>query len=237
MKYLKLFEEYDSEETVEDSVIKYVVKFELDDYNYEPIEKEIFDNLEDAQIYFDTTYEYIEGKHKTNTHVKSLQKVSYIVSYTYDTDYETKEDIDEEDKDWEIIDVDYIDNKKYKINEKSDDLLGDIEEWFRNEYNSRSYKYHNIVVYYDDEKENSEQKTIQIRFSDHTENINNIDRYGSADHYISVVISNHDVTKNKYWANGFERRKTEHELMYNSDNNINNIKEDINNLINQIKEQ
>lgn len=238
MKYLKLFENYDTYIDVEETIIKYVVKFDLVDYSDDPIEEESFDDLKDAKDYYDDTYIYTdEKKYKDKQHYKSLAKIEYKVTYKYDPEIETKDDITDDNKEWVVEDYDIIESENYSINEKSENLLSSVEDWFKDEYSSNDWKYHIINVDYIDEDGDEETKTIQVRISDHTENINNIDRHGRPDYHISIVISNYDVTKDRFWSNDFERRNKEYELKYNSDDNIEDIKNDIIELIDQIKEE
>lgn len=237
MKYIKLFEGRGTTiQKIIDEVIKYEVVFEVTDISSDPVERIEFDEDEydEALRYYQNNFEYSEGKYKTYTHMKMLSKLTYRVEYEFDSEYEDKYDIEDDDKEWEIIDMDYLESETYKINETSDDLLNEVENWFRGEYNSRSYKYHKIDVYYNED----EYKTIQVRISDHTENIMNNDRFRRVDYYISIVISDYDVTNNRFgMVNSFERRRNEYELRYNSDSDIDQIKMDIENLVKEIEEE
>lgn len=236
MKYIRLFEEYNTIQKVVEEVIKYEVVFDIVDVSGDPVEREEFDDYDAAAEYYNTTYEYSEGRYRTYQHLKMLNKITYKVFYEYDTEYEEKDDIEDNEKEWEIIDIDYLEDEYYSINESSDDLLDEVEDWFKKEYDSRNYKYHEIYVYLDEEDD--DYKTIQIRISDHTENIMNNDRYRSKDYYVSIVISDYDVTNNRFgMSNAFERRSNEYELRYNSDDDIEQIKIDISTLIEEIKEE
>lgn len=238
MKYIKLFEDFNKEREVEEEVIKYVVKFDLVEGSSDPIEIVKFDELEEAQEYFNDVFEWDDdARFKTREHSKSLDKVIYNVTYSYNPDEEDKEDIDDEDKEWEIEDYENIDYDTYSINNETDTLLEEVESWFKDEYRSNDWKYHTINVDYLDEDGDEDTKRIQVRFSDHTENINNIDRYGRPDYHISVVMSNYDVTKDRFWSNKFERYSTEYELKYSSEDSIDSIKDEISELISNIKEE
>lgn len=130
--------------------------------------------------------------------------------------------------DWEYIDSRTIEPK----NKESDELLNDVSSYFQKEYGK--YKYNTINVY----DENEEYKgCIQLRIADHTENIHNVDRFGSCDCYISVVISDYDVTRQRFgMSNAFERRRNEFELTFSSEDNFDGIVQDIENQIDNCKE-
>lgn len=130
--------------------------------------------------------------------------------------------------DWESIELREIKPK----NKESDDLLNDVSSYFQKKY--RKYKYNTINVY----DENEEYKgCIQLRISDHTENIHNIDRYGSCDCYISVVICDYDVTRQRFgMINSFERRHNEFELTFSSEDNFDSVIEEIENQIEECEE-
>lgn len=234
MRYIKLFEEYDSIKQVEEEVIKFVVTFDLVELSSDPIEQESFDDYDTALKYYKTAFEYYDGKYKTNTHNKRLDEVTYNVTYEYDSETETKEDIEDYMKEYEVIDSDTLESKDYKINETSDNLLDEIEDWFRTKYKSRHYKYHTIDVFYNKE----DYKTIQIRFADHTENIMNNDRFQNSDYYISVVVSNFDVTNNRFGVqNSFERHNNEYELRYSNNDDMFEMEQEIEQQIEEIKEE
>ena len=65
-----------------------------------------------------------------------------------------------------------------------------------------------------------------------------MDRYGSCDYYISVVIANYDATKQRFgMANAFERRRNERELVFGEDDNFDGVIEEIDNLIEEFKQE
>jgi hypothetical protein len=139
-----------------------------------------------------------------------------IEDYYSDTDY--YELINE----GEIEDVDSRDIKP--INEQSDDLLLDVSNHYKKIYGD--WKYNTIIVdngkdKYDNDYE--EYGCIQLRIADHSENVKNIDKFGSCDYYISVVIANKNKTSGKFLASMYERRSNEIELNFDSDNTFDEI--------------
>jgi len=130
--------------------------------------------------------------------------------------------------DW--VDVKY--REIGNINIGSDELLNNVERYYRGKYGK--YKYNTIEVYDDSDEYKG---CIQLRISDHTENIHNIDRFGRCDYYISVVIANYDPTKNRFgMSNDFERRSNERELIFNGDDDFDEVILDINILIDEFSE-
>lgn len=175
----------------------------------------------------------IELQSKTN---------KYRFIHKLDIDFETIEDypIEEyyddpsvyklvQEGEWEIIDYRTID----AANAKSDELLQEVERYYKQKYGN--YKYNTINVY----DENEEYRgCIQLRISNHTENIRNVDRFGSCDYHISVVIANYDATKKKFgMTNGFERKRNERELIFDEDDNFDNVIEKIDNLIEEFRQK
>lgn len=133
------------------------------------------------------------------------------------------------DKDYyEIIsegEIEVIESKDIKpINEKSDEILQEVEQYYKNKYGR--YKYNQITVdngkdEYDDDY--VEYGCIQLRIADHSENVRNIDKFGGCDYYISVVIAQQDKTKSKFLTSVFERRSNEIEINFNEDDNFDDI--------------
>lgn len=169
------------------------------------------------------------------------QTNQYKFIHELDYEYETIEDypIDEYYDDssvYELVDegdVEFVDTRTIEPkNKQSDELLNDVTNYFKNEYGN--FKYNTINVY----DEGEEYKgCIQLRIADHTENIHNIDRYGSCDCYISVVISDYDATNQRFgMVNAFERRRNEFELKFQSEDNFYGIIEEIQNQIEECRE-
>jgi cystathionine beta-lyase family protein involved in aluminum resistance len=66
----------------------------------------------------------------------------------------------------------------------------------------------------------------------------NNDRFRSKDYYISVVVSDYDVTDSRFgMSNSFERRNNEHELKYGSSDDTIQMEIDIDFLIKELKEE
>ena len=237
MRYLRSFgmflESVNSIILVKDRMVKYQVSFELLDISSDPIEQEQFDedDFVEAKSYY-AEYVYDEGKYSTHTHSKMLSKLVYEVSYNYDSEFEEREDIDDRDKEFEIVYSEVLEYDTYKVNDKSDVLLDNVENWFREQYDSNDYKYHNIRVEYGS---NNEYKRISVRISDHTENINNIDRFGRCDYYVSIVISDNDATRNRFGeTNSYERRHNEYELKFDSIDDVGDVTFKIETLFDEI---
>ena len=113
-------------------------------------------------------------------------------------------------------------------------MLTDVQLHYKNLYGR--YKYNKIPIRDD---EGDELSSINLRISDHTENIFNVDRFNDSDYHISVVISDFDPTKNRFsQINSFERRiGKEFELKFNSDNQYEEIIGNIDDLIENITEK
>ncbi len=172
---------------------------------------------------------------RTDMSVEIIRQTNeYKFIHELDSEFETIEDYPIEDyyndsSVYELInegDWEHIESREIKPkNKESDELLNDVSSYFQKKYGK--YKY-NIINVYD---ENEEYKgSIQLRISDHTENIHNIDRYGSCDYYISVVICDYDATRQRFgMANSFERRHNEFELTFSSEDNFDDVIEEIEN--------
>lgn len=129
---------------------------------------------------------------------------------------------------YELIDegeYEDLENKDVKhINSSSDSILSDIDNYYQKKYGK--YKYNKIVVDNGKDEHDDDYKEygcIQLRVSDHSENVNNNDKFGKCDYYISVVIADKNKTKSKFLTSMYERRSNEIELSFNSDNNVDEI--------------
>lgn len=159
---------------------------------------------------------------------------SYVDTYKYIGDADEYydypiEDYYDDDTLYKLIDTsesETIKDRRIKpINTDSDELLGDVQNYFKKKYESKYGKYIKIGV---------GDQCIQLRVSDHTENIKNVDRFDFCDFHISVVIADLDVTKIRFKVqNDFERYKNEYELNYSSDYTYDNIIENIEELVNK----
>jgi hypothetical protein len=133
-----------------------------------------------------------------------------------------------EDGDFEEIDHKAIEPK----NKKSDHLLNNIQSYFQEKYGN--YKYNRIEV---EDSTGEKIGSIQLRISDHTENINNNDRFGISDYFISVVIADFDVTLGRFgMTNSFERRRSEYVLSFGSDSDLEQVIGEINELIEECEQ-
>lgn len=175
---------------------------------------------------------------------KYTNKYKFI--YELDEEFETIEDYPIEDY---YNDSDYyklteegeyedVENRDVKaVNKESDDLLMDVENHYKKVYGN--YKYNKISInnekdeYDDDYKEYG---CIQLRIADHSENVKNIDKFGSCDYYISVVIANKNKTANKFLTSMYERRRNEIELSFDSDDSFEYITSEIDEKIKEGKE-
>lgn len=166
----------------------------------------------------------------------------YKFVHELDSEYETIQDwpIEEYYKDDSVYklvhegDWEEIAHRKIEpVNLISDELLNDVEHYYKSEYGR--YKYNTINVY---DEEEIYYGCIQLRIANHTENINNINRFGQCNYYISVVVANHDATKQRFgMSNAFERRRNEFELVFGEDDNLADVINEINSLIEDCKEK
>lgn len=119
------------------------------------------------------------------------------------------------------------------INAASDLILHEVQSYYKQKYHN--YKYNVIAVYNEDGEEIG---CIQLRISNHTENVFNYDRYGvSCDHYLSVVIADEDPCESRRQSNEFEKRSNEHTLYFNSEYTTEEVIQEIENYIEELKEK
>lgn len=126
---------------------------------------------------------------------------------------------------YELVDEGDFEDEEYRniepANKKSEELLDDIQRHFYEKYGSFKY---NIIEVLGEEDEDGFQDTlgkIKLRISDHTENINNVDRFDRGDFHISVVVADFDATEKRFgFSNAMERRRNEFELKFDSDTNL-----------------
>lgn len=207
------------------SLMVYYVRFETSNYSeilYKGIDKvramaafDRFDN--DLTYYDDNMFVVMEG---VVSHYKFIDDdiMDYPINDYYD-----------DDTVYRLISMDepeMIERRKVKPpNMDSDELLSDVQDYFRSKYGNR--KYNKIMI---------GDICIQLRIADHTENIMNVDKYGDCDYYISVVVADLDKTLGRYGVqNKMERRVNEYELRYNSGDEFGDIIMGINNLIASFK--
>ena len=123
------------------------------------------------------------------------------------------------------------------INQQSDELLSRVQQHYFQIYGD--YKYNNIPVTNglpEDDDDFIEFGCIQLRLADHSENLQNVDRFGVCDYYISVVIADKNATKEQFFSSKFERRKNEVELYFDSDSNFDEIIDEIEDRIENARE-
>ena len=107
-------------------------------------------------------------------------------------------------------------------NEQSDALLMDVSIHFSDLYGG--IKYHTIEL---------GDKFVQLRLSDHSENLLNIDRYGAHDYYLSVVIADKNYTSPQH----LDRRTNEKEIYFTSEDSFQHVIETINQTIKQFNHE
>ena len=164
-----------------------------------------------------------------------LEKSQKTFRYVYDLDdlevfpiekYYAKTDLYEE---LDSTEPEIVFQKQISyINKQSDELLSRVQDHYFEIYGE--YKYNNIPVTNDlpeDDDNFVEFGCIQLRLADHSENLQNIDRFGVCDYYISVVIAEKNATKDLFFSNKFDRRKNEIELHFDSDANFETIVSEI----------
>lgn len=219
----------------------YHVRFdtnETSDIEYKGPDKE-----EALNIYNNYDINDVDKKYQNRTDLYvSIEQCTnkYKFVYELDDEYESIEDYPIEN----FYNTDYyklVDDGEYEeiqhktleaINKKSDDLLEDVERYYQEKYGR--YKYNTILVHDD---ENDLIGTIQLRLADHTENLNNNDRFDIRDYYISVVIADDDATKTRFQYNDLERRNNEYSLDFNSDSEFDDVVSEIDDLIEEISDK
>jgi hypothetical protein len=196
---------------------------------------------ERAQREFDTfNINDVPEKYKNETTSVQLSKKTDYYSFVYELeDDETIEDYPIEDY--------YDDSRYYKrifesefedietkviepVNKETDELLSEVQFHYRQKYGRMKY---NVIDVLDDDDEYIGD--IQLRITDHTENIHNIDRFGKHTAHLSVVIADYNATKQRFWANDLERRRNEIELYFNSENSFEEIVSEIDGKIEELK--
>lgn len=171
----------------------------------------------------------LEDRMKNNPNM-SVTLSSETNTYKFVFEDENPEDYPLEDyyddpEVYELVDEgDFEDEECRSIepaNEKSEELLDDIQKHFYEKYGN--YKY-NMIEVLGNEDENGDYEVlgkIRLRIADHTENIHNVDRHEKGDYHISVVIADFDKTEQRFgFLNAMERRKGEFELKFDSDTNL-----------------
>jgi hypothetical protein len=227
MKLLEIYRELIIEAyTDNSSIMMYYVKFEtsLDsEIVFKGTNKvnamKVFDNFDkDLQYYDDDMYLVMEGVVSHYKFIKDDDIKKYPIYYNYKDDSIYKLISTEEPR--------TINTRKVKsTNKDSDEVFKAVQNYFYMRYGKR--RYIGIVI---------GGVRIQLRISDHTENIRNIDRNGDFDYRISVVIADFDKTATRYGLrNKMERRENEYELKYNSKDKVGDIIMGINKLINSLK--
>lgn len=208
------------------SVIMYYVKFETSlgsEIVYKGTNKvnaiKVFDGFDKVlQYYDDDMYLVMEGVVSHYKFIKNDDIKKYPIYYNYKDESIYKLISTEEPR--------TINTRKVKSpNKDSDEVFKAVQNYFYMRYGKR--RYIGIVI---------GGVRIQLRISDHTENVRNIDRNGDFDYRISVVIADFDKTATRYGhRNKMERRENEFELKYNSSDKVGDIIMGINKLINSLK--
>jgi len=126
-----------------------------------------------------------------------------------------------------------IESRKIVSHIADDELLSDVSSYYRKKYGS--YKYNDVDVF-----DNSGEYfgCINLRISDHTENIYNVDRYTHCDYFLSVVISDQDPTEGRFGQiNALERRKNEINMKFDSSDSFDDIISKIDSTIDRLSEK
>lgn len=162
--------------------------------------------------------------------------------YKETVEFEEDEDYDFSDYeidgyfDYETVKNELIKNRKYNINDFSTNLLDDFEDDLKDTFNLgyNSIKYHNISVIDD---ETFDELYIQVRVSNHTENLKNNDRFSDSSvvYYISVVIADYDPTFEKFkLQQQFEKKSNEFNYTYDTSTSLSTIKKEVYSQINKL---
>jgi hypothetical protein len=167
-----------------------------------------------------------------------LQKSTQTYKFVYDLDEDESiedyplEDYFDEDYYWKLIDEGDWEDIETKdilaVNKKSDDLLKEVEEYYKKKYGK--YKYNTIKI---EDSEETYRGCIQLRVANHSENIGNIDRFGNCNYYISVVVADYDATKEKFEKG---RRSNEIELYFDTDSELDEVINEVDSQIAEFRE-
>jgi len=152
------------------------------------------------------------NKYKFIGEVEDGDEITDYIDYLDDNSYWK---IIEESNELETLLVDNVEG----INESTDDIIKDIQEFINDEYGDSKYgsKYMNIKVYDDDESID----TITIRIADHSQNPRNIKN----EHHLSFVIANENATKSRFRSN--------YEYYFDDSDDIDYIKGEIKKIIDE----
>lgn len=214
--------------------------------NFDEI-KGIYNNLEDAELAFNRI-DTSDTDDKKGYKVLNKKNAKYEFVYDLDTEFESINDFPiseyfednyyyekiDDDSDIQEIKSEVID----KVNESSEKLLSDVEDYFHTKYGK--WKYNTIIVDNGKDERNDEDYVeygkIQLRIADHSENVLNIDKYGSHDFYLSVVVANKNATSKKFGASMYERRSNEKEIYFDGSNELEEVISEIETEIEEAKE-
>lgn len=165
---------------------------------------------------------------------KAIYKYKYIDGEDIE-DYPIEEYYDDESI-YELIDegdFDIVEEREIEpkiINKKTDEILRKVNSYFYDKYGR--FKYNEIPIL---DKSGKKTACINLRISDHTENIANLTRYSEdrCKYFISVVIADSDPTEYKF--KDIQRTSKDIQLKYTSEDNHNSIIRDIEKLIDKLK--
>jgi hypothetical protein len=125
------------------------------------------------------------------------------------------------------LELEYFDGDEWETIESrpivshiaDEELLLDVTAYYKNRYGS--YKYNDVDVF---DESGEYFGCINLRISDHTENIYNLDKHAKCDYFVSVVISDQDPTEGRFGkVNALERRLNELQLKFDSSNNLDDV--------------
>ena len=188
--YKVKFDTNDTTDSIYDGIDKEEAFDVFNSYDINDVD-ERFKNRSDLYVTIEKCTDKYKFVHEIDDEYESIE--DYPIEDYYNTDY------------YELIDEgDYeeLDHKTLEpINKKSDNLLNDVQSYYKDLYGK--YKY-NIILVYDEQDDLI--GTISLRIADHTENLNNNGRFEDCDYYISVVIADDDATKTKFQYNDLEKK-------------------------------
>lgn len=167
-----------------------------------------------------------------------LQKSTQTYKFVYNLDEDESiedfplEDYFDDDYYWKLVDEEDWQDIETKdilaVNKLSDELLQEVEEYYKKKYGK--YKYNTINI---EDSEETYKGCIQLRVANHSENLGNIDRYGNCNYYISIVIADYDATKDKFEKG---RRSNEIELYFNTNSNLDEVINEVDSQIAEFRE-
>jgi hypothetical protein len=200
---------------------------------------ETYDEARAREIYNAADHNDFEG-YNYGTAVLQVRDKKYKLIEENLEDFPFEDYYDDETT-YELLDEsDYEDIETREVarpNEQSDKLLSEVQLYVKTKYGGG--KYSAISVFEEAPADPDFPEilgAIQLRIADHSENVNNNDRFGGSDFYLSVVIADVDATSGKFSQSMYDRRRNEKEIYFTSDDQFDGVIEEIEDEIQQARE-